>query len=71
MSAGDEFRPAALLSIYAGRTCLGFIIKRGREGFEAFSASERKLGIYKTASAAADVVSTHASLFPATGGKHD
>jgi hypothetical protein len=46
-----------MLSVYDGRTCVGFIIGRGRLGFEAFDAGQRSLGIFPTQRAAADAVS--------------
>jgi hypothetical protein len=35
-----------LVSIYDGQTRRGFIIARGVEGFEVFTADERSLGIF-------------------------
>lgn len=37
-----------MLTVYAGRTCVGFILARGKAGFEAFDAEQRSLGIYPT-----------------------
>jgi len=48
---------AAPLSYVAdGHACLGFVISRGRAGFEAFDHEERSLGLFKTAAQAANVV---------------
>jgi hypothetical protein len=33
-----------------GRECIGFILPRGRSGFEAFDRNERPLGLFKSAS---------------------
>jgi hypothetical protein len=35
-----------------GRQCVGFVVERGRSGFEAFTAGERSLGMFKTQDAA-------------------
>jgi hypothetical protein len=59
--------PAAPLScVYDGRECLGFILSRGRSGFEAFDREERSLGFFKTAAAAANVVSAASTNEEAT-----
>jgi hypothetical protein len=45
-----------MVSVYSGRACLGFIIARGRGGFEAFDRDEQSLGFFPTNVAAADAV---------------
>jgi hypothetical protein len=45
-----------MVSLYDGRTCAGFILNRGRLGFEAFTADQRSLGTYPTQHAAADAI---------------
>ncbi len=45
-----------MLSIYDGRICCGFVISRGKLGFEAFDCDERSLGTYPTQRAAADAI---------------
>jgi hypothetical protein len=35
-----------LLAVYDGRECAGFILARGKLGFEAFSADQKSLGLY-------------------------
>ena len=35
------------LSVYDGRTCLGFLLPRGKQGVEALDADERSLGIFR------------------------
>jgi hypothetical protein len=47
---------APLSYIYDGRACLGFILARGRAGFEAFTADEQSLGLFKTQAQAANAV---------------
>ncbi len=44
---------ACMLSVYAGRECVGFILARGKTGFEAFTAGQKSLGIFPTQKAAA------------------
>jgi len=45
-----------LAYVYNGRECLGFVLSRGRAGFEAFTADEQSLGLFKTRAQAADAV---------------
>jgi hypothetical protein len=45
-----------MVSVYSGRACLGFIITRGRGGFEAYDQQERSLGFFKTQQDAAAAV---------------
>ena len=37
-----------MVSVYDGRQYLGFILARGRSGYEVFDRDERSLGIYPT-----------------------
>jgi chitinase len=46
----------AILSVYDGRFCVGFILARGRDGFEAFNADETSLGLFSTQDAAASAI---------------
>jgi hypothetical protein len=39
-------------SVYDGRQLVGWVLARGRRGFEAFTAGERSLGMFKTQDAA-------------------
>jgi hypothetical protein len=39
--------------VYDGRACLGFVLARGRAGFEAFTADEQ---LFKTQAQAANAV---------------
>ena len=61
------FEPFACLSVYVpgaggvGTRCVGFLLNRGRRGFEAFDADTRSLGIFPDQKAAADAVYEAAS----------
>jgi hypothetical protein len=57
--SGAPLKP--MVSVYEGRTCAGFILNRGRLGFEAFTADHRSLGTYPTQRAAADALMEPAS----------
>jgi hypothetical protein len=35
-----------LCSVYDGRTCIGFVLSRGKQGFEAVRADDVSLGIF-------------------------
>jgi hypothetical protein len=37
-------RSAPMISIHEGRSCVGFVLERGRRGYEAFDAAEHSLG---------------------------
>lgn len=52
----SERKSPALVSVYDGRECIGFVITR-RHGFEAFDADERSLGKFPTMQDAANAVS--------------
>jgi hypothetical protein len=39
---------APMISVYDGRECVGFVIARGKLGFEAFDRNERSVGTYST-----------------------
>ena len=41
-------RGGAMASVYDGRSCVGFVLARGRSGFEAFDAAEHSLGMFET-----------------------
>ena len=45
--------------VYDGRKCLGFILKRGKLGFEAIDREEASLGIFKTQTAAVNAIFSH------------
>jgi len=44
-------------ALYSGRTCLGFILNRGRSGYEAFDCDDKSIGIFETQQLAADTLS--------------
>jgi hypothetical protein len=46
----------AMFSIYDGRTCQGFVLCRGKAGYEAFDRNDRSRGIFKTLDEAAAAV---------------
>ena len=54
MTARVAISPLAY--VYNGRECLGFVLSRGRAGFEAFDHEENSLGRFPTAAAAANAV---------------
>jgi hypothetical protein len=45
-----------LLAVYDGQRCLGFILPRNKLGWEAFSANDRSLGLFKDRAAAAAAI---------------
>jgi hypothetical protein len=45
-----------LLSVYSGRECIGFVLPRGKVGFEAFDTDQRSLGIFPNQKGAADAI---------------
>jgi hypothetical protein len=48
-----------MLVVYEGREMRGFLLHRGKRGWEAFSADERSLGIFRTEhEAAANALTT-------------
>jgi hypothetical protein len=49
-----------MISVYNGQRCMGFVLARGKRGYEAFDTDEKSLGIFPTMQAAADAVSAAA-----------
>jgi hypothetical protein len=47
---------APILSVFSGQTCVGFVLTRGRAGFEAFDRDERTIGMFDSVRAAADAI---------------
>jgi hypothetical protein len=47
----------ALLSVYDGRLCIGFVLPRGKLGFEAFDRNMLSKGLFATQQAAAAALS--------------
>jgi hypothetical protein len=54
MTARSGLTP--LSYVYDGRACFGFVVSRGRAGFEAFDSEERSLGVYGTQREAAAAI---------------
>ena len=48
--------PASLACVYDGRDCLGFILARGKLGFEAIDRDEQSLGLFQTQREAATAI---------------
>jgi hypothetical protein len=63
----ETFDPITMLAVYVpgaegfGTRCAGFIMPRGKTGFEAFDAADRTLGIFPTAKSAAGAITEMAS----------
>jgi hypothetical protein len=55
---------AARLSIYDGQQCIGFVLPRGKVGFEAFDRDEQSLGRFETQAAAAAAIHPHTKPAP-------
>jgi hypothetical protein len=51
----------SLLAVYNGRQCAGFILARGKAGFEGFDIDERSLGIFPTQDDAAAAIMAEAA----------
>ena len=51
----------SLMYVHDGQTCIGFVLPRGKLGFEALDRKELSLGTFATAAAAANVVFDSAS----------
>jgi hypothetical protein len=51
------FDPIACLSVYSGQTCVGFLLRRGKSGVEAFGADDRSLGLFPNQQTEADAIS--------------
>src|SRR5258708_14992253 len=47
--------------VYDGRACVGFVLARGRAGFQAFDREQGSLGLFQTAAAAANVAFDNAA----------
>jgi hypothetical protein len=52
------FTTTALLSIYDGRHCVGFVLSRGKLSFEAFDRDEQSRGLFTTRELAIAALST-------------
>jgi hypothetical protein len=47
-----------LLSVYDGRVCIGFVLPRGKLGFEAFDSRDHSQGLFGTQQDAAAALSS-------------
>jgi hypothetical protein len=47
---------ASLLSVFDGRRCAGFLLHRGPAGWEAFTAEQISLGIFRSKQDAANAI---------------
>jgi hypothetical protein len=56
-AAEATFSRPRLQAVYSGRRCLGFIMPRGKLGFEALDCDGRPLGIFDSVQAAAEAIS--------------
>jgi hypothetical protein len=50
-------RRSCLAAVFAGQTCIGFLLSRGKLGFEAFDHDEHSLGVFPSMKLAAAAVS--------------
>jgi hypothetical protein len=48
MTAAKPSAAVPLVSIYDSQRCLGFILARGKTGFEVFTANEQSLGLFQS-----------------------
>jgi hypothetical protein len=64
ISSKSHAASATMVFVYDGRRCIGFVLNRGRRGFEAFDCDERSLGVFETQAAAAAAIHPHTE--PAT-----
>ena len=46
----------AMVTVYDGREALGFVLSRGKSGWEAFAREEVSLGLFPTQAEAANAV---------------
>jgi hypothetical protein len=53
--------PLPLQAVYSGQDCLGFLLSRGKQGVEAFTAAEDSLGFFPDQKSAANAVSEAAA----------
>jgi hypothetical protein len=51
-----EIKPT-MLSVTNGATCIGFVLSRGRDGFEAFDRDGKSRGKFKSQKEAMGVIS--------------
>ena len=54
MTARSAISPVSYVT--NGREAIGFVLARGRAGYEAFTVDEQSLGLFETAAKAANAV---------------
>jgi hypothetical protein len=54
--SGPRAYATAMRSVYDGSRCLGFILPRGKAGFQAFDYGDFSLGFFPTQQGAADAI---------------
>ena len=54
MNSANSSSP--MVSVYSGRTCLGFVFCRGPAGYEAFDREQRSLGFFRSQREAAAAI---------------
>jgi hypothetical protein len=52
---------ATMLTVNDGPRCVGFVLNRYRDGFEAFDRHDKSIGVFTSASAAAAAVLAEAA----------
>jgi hypothetical protein len=48
----------SLLTVYDGQRCLGYVLKRGPAGVEAFDVNDQSLGVFRDVPAAKNAITT-------------
>jgi hypothetical protein len=56
------------MSVLAGQSCIGHVVSRGRDGFEAFDADDISLGNFDNLPAAAAAIARQISQLVANKG---
>jgi len=46
----------SMLAVYDGPNCIGFVLRRGPAGVEAFDAADSSLGLFESEAAAASAL---------------
>jgi hypothetical protein len=54
----------SLQTVYSGQVCIGFLLRRGRHGVEAFDHDSISLGIYPDQQAAAAAITAPSTAMP-------
>jgi hypothetical protein len=49
-------KPSPMVSVFAGKVCISFMLDRGRGGFEAFDINECTVGTFASQRQAADAI---------------